>query len=382
MHGAGMHYMNSVSLSVSEKIARLRLIRTDSIGPITFRHLISRFGTASDALEGLHDIASKGGRKKPLKIPPKSAAEKELQQVQAFGGTALFLGDSEYPSLLSFIDDAPPVLFTKGHTALFDKETIGIVGARNASAAGIKLTRSLSAGLSDHDIVTASGMARGIDTAAHVSSFKAGTLACLAGGLDIVYPRENQDLYDRICDIGLIISEMPLGTKPQARHFPRRNRLISGLSRAVLVIEAAEKSGSLITARMALEQNREVLAIPGSPLDPRAGGTNKLIREGATLVTSVADIISELRTLAPLHLGEPSDLPLFTHHTKDTLGSDMITQDMRSKILSLLSPSPIPIDDVVRLSDLDTEQVLTIILELEIAGNAIRHTGGRVSLLL
>ena len=283
------------SLSDSEKVARLRLSGTNRVGPITYRHLLARYGSAEKALEAIPELSARGG--KQLKPPPKRHAEKELAALARFGGEALFLGDGNYPARLAAIDDAPPVLFAKGHTHLLEKDIIGMVGARNANAAGIKMTRDLAAGLAEAGIVIASGLARGIDTAAHAASLQTGTIACIAGGLDIVYPRENEQLQDAIAAQGLILTEASLATRPTARHFPKRNRLISGISLGIVVVQAAKRSGSLITARQAGEQGREVFAVPGSPLDPQSQGANLLIRQGAKLTQTAEDVLEELTAL-------------------------------------------------------------------------------------
>lgn len=375
------------SLTDAEKLAQLRLIRTEGIGPVTFRGLLSRFGNALAALEGAIELASKNGRRKPLAPPPKSAAERELERLEHAGGHALFLNDASYPAQLAAIEDAPPVLFAMGRLDLLTSRAVGIVGARNASVSGLKLTRTIAGALADAGITVTSGLARGIDTAAHQASLAHGTIACVAGGLDIYYPPENEALQRQITEQGLVVSEMPMGTRPQARHFPRRNRLISGLSQGVLVIEAALKSGSLITARFAAEQGRDVFAIPGSPLDPRARGGNHLIRDGAILVESAEDILNELPSA--LHLGHtprakyaPDSAPVAQMGTpigpipaSPSSGAHTDSSDL----LGLLSSTPIHMDDVVRLSGASTEQVLAAFLELELAGQITRHAGGRVS---
>jgi len=278
-------------LSTGERLARLRLIRTETVGPLSFRALIARFGTAKDAIEAVPDLAARGGRKRPLRVPSKAEAERELQAVEALGGNILFLDDVGYPPLLAAIEDAPPALIASGATHLLERPTLAIVGARNASLAGRRLTERLAREISEAGIVVVSGLARGIDTAAHKGALEGGTVAVVAGGLDVTYPRENADLQDAIAERGLLVTDEPLGTQPQARHFPKRNRIISGLSLGVLVVEAAHRSGSLITARLAGEQGREVFAVPGSPLDPRAKGANALLKSGAMLVEEAGDIL-------------------------------------------------------------------------------------------
>ncbi|WP_308909547.1 DNA-processing protein DprA [Pseudokordiimonas caeni] len=378
MHGSFHTGGQTASLSESERLARLRLIRTDSIGPITWRHLIARFGSAETALEAVPDLAAKGGRKGPLRIPAKAEAEKELAALARFGAFPLFLGDSAYPALLAATEDAPPVLFAKGQVSLLARDAIGIVGTRNASAAGLKIAQMIAAGLGSAGLVVASGLARGIDAAAHAASLKGGTIACLAGGLDITYPRENAALQEKIGEEGLLVSEMPLGTEPQARHFPRRNRLISGLSLGILVVEAALRSGSLITARLAGEQGREVFAVPGSPLDPRAGGANQLLREGAILVETAADVLNEIESLRSRALRDPSGLPLFDHAPPKAPETNSAA---REKVKGLLSPSPTAMDDLIRLSGLPAGEVAALVLELELGGLAVRYPGGRVALV-
>ena len=369
--------MFTQALTAQEKLARLRLIRTDSIGPITFRGLLARYGSAEAALRELPAIASRGGRKKPLKVPPKSAVEKELEALESFGATVIHLGEKDYPIALAAVEDAPPVLFAKGHIHLLQKDIIGMVGARNASASGQSITAQIASGLSESGIVVSSGMARGIDTAAHKASLKGGTVACVAGGIDIIYPKENEALYEAIIEQGVVVGENPLSTRPQARHFPRRNRLISGLSLGIVVIEAAKRSGSLITARLAGEQGREVYAVPGSPLDPRCQGTNGLIKNGAKLTQGAEDIIEDIAALRARPLEDPSDLPLFAAAS----GTDIDTDTARQTIIELLSPTPVTLNEIIRLSELDAGTVQAVILELELGGTAVRYPGNLVSLL-
>ncbi|TNE60734.1 MAG: DNA-protecting protein DprA [Alphaproteobacteria bacterium] len=363
----------------SEKLARLRLMRTDGIGPVTFRQLLSRFGSAERAIPGMNDLARKGGRHKDIKPADQGACERELAALAAFGGTALFWGTSLYPPLLAEIEDAPPVLFVAGDPARLFHTSVGIVGARNASATGLKLTRTIAAGLSAKGVTIVSGLARGVDTAAHMASLAGGTVACVAGGLDIIYPPENRALHAAICEGGAIVSEMAMGAEPQARHFPRRNRLISGLSKGVLVVEAARRSGSLITARFAADQGRDVYAVPGSPLDPRAEGTNQLIKDGATLVRDAADILAELDSLPLMH----TPVIRASRHT-DLPPARPVPDGPRAgeALLSMLTQSPIHMDEIVRLSGLPADTVSALFLEYELAGKIARHSGGRVSRLL
>jgi len=365
-------------LSAAEKLARLRLIRTETVGPTTFRALIGRYGTATAALEAIPELAARGGRRRPLRIPPKAEAERELDAVDAFGAAALFLGDPAYPGLLAAIEDAPPVLFAKGASHLLECPTLAIVGARNASSAGRRLSGDIARSVGEAGVTVISGLARGIDTAAHAASLETGTVAVIAGGLDVIYPRENADLQAAIAERGLIVSDEPLGVQPQARHFPKRNRIISGLALGVLVVEAAQRSGSLITARLAAEQGREVFAVPGSPLDPRAKGANVLIRQGATLAESADDILEVLGGLRP-PIGEP-DVNPFRIAAGDRAMDERLTDDVRRQLRELLSPAPVAIDDLARDCGVPVGLVLVAILELELAGEAERHPGGRISL--
>ena len=365
-------------LPVAEKLARLRLIRTETVGPTTFRALIARYGSAVAALEAIPDLAARGGRRRPLRIPPKAAAEREMEAIAGFGAEALFLGDPAYPGLLAAIEDAPPVLLAKGAGHLLARPTLAIVGARNASSAGRRLSGDIARAVGGAGVTVISGLARGIDTAAHVASLDTGTIAAVAGGLDVIYPRENAELQTAIAERGLLVSDEPLGVQPQARHFPKRNRIISGLALGVLVVEAAQRSGSLITARLAAEQGREVFAVPGSPLDPRAKGTNVLIRQGATLVESAIDVLDVLGSLRP-PVAEPA-MDLFRHAAGEMPMDDRLTEDIRRQLRELLSPAPVAIDDLARDCDAPPGAILVAILELELAGQAERHPGGRISL--
>lgn len=371
-----------ISFSDKERLARLRLIRTDGIGPVLFRQLIMRFGSGVTAAEQAPELAASSGRRKPLRIADARDCARELEAVNRLDAQAFFWGESAYPYRLAATEDAPPVLYTLGNTDLLSPtSTLGVVGARNASASGIKLTGMLAGKVSDAGTVIVSGLARGIDAAAHKASLSA-TVACVAGGLDVIYPRENTELYHKLTSDGLVVSEMPPGTQPQARHFPRRNRIISGLSDGVLIVEAALRSGSLITARCALEQGRDVFAVPGSPLDPRSQGANKLLKDGAILVGNADDILNELSTW---HQGKQPILQAdfdFTPREIITTSERIrtTTETSEGTLLSLLSPSAVHIDDVIRLSGLPTEAVLSGFLELELAGKITRHAGGKVSL--
>ena len=363
------------NLNDGERLAWLRLARTESIGPVSFAALIARYGNAREALDNAPRLAHRGGG--ALKLPSEADATKEMQQLSAIGGRIVASVEPDFPAGLAALDPPPPLIAVLGRPGIFMREMIAIVGARNASALGIKFARQLSEELGSGGFVVVSGLARGIDSAAHQAALKNGTVAVVAGGIDIVYPPENQSLYDEIRGSGAIISEMPLGAAPMPRHFPRRNRLISGLSRGVVVIEAAERSGSLITANYALEQGREVFAVPGSPLDPRARGANRLIRDGATLTQSADDILAVLRPMLGQAFQEPTSpagtAPLTAEY------SEREADRVRAIIEEKLSAAPVEIDELVRQSNASAGAVLTVLLELELAGRAQRHPGNRVS---
>ncbi|OYW15716.1 MAG: DNA protecting protein DprA [Sphingomonadales bacterium 12-62-5] len=354
-----------------DAVSRLRLIRTDSIGPVTYRQLIARFGDAETALKALPDLARRGNRS--LALHPESEALAELETAATLGAHLLFLGTAYYPA-----ETAPPVLYARGDLALLDRPAVAIVGARNASAAGTRFARQLAMDLAEAEQVIVSGLARGIDAAAHVAALDRGTIAVVAGGVDVPYPPDHADLMARIAEQGLVIAEQPPGIEPQARHFPRRNRIIAGLSAGTIVVEGAPKSGSLITARIAADLGREVMAVPGSPLDPRAQGCNLLIREGATLIQTAADVLEALSTLSGqpalrFNAAEPLPLPDFG----PALAPDPAA---RAALLALLSPAPVHVDELIRLSRLPAAQVASVLLDLELEGALTRHAGARVAL--
>ena len=370
--------VNPRSLNPAERLDWLRLIRSENVGPITFYQLLARFGSAEAALEALPRIARSGGRAKPLTLCSRAAAERESALLRDAGGRLVAWGEPEYPPALAAVDDAPPLIAMKGVSHLFQHPAIAVVGARNASANGRRFARDIAVQLGQQGLLVVSGLARGIDAAAHEGALATGTAAVLAGGIDKIYPPENRALHEQIAERGVLIAEMPVGTEPQARHFPRRNRIISGASLGVLVIEAATRSGSLITARFALEQGREVFAVPGSPLDPRCRGTNDLIRNGATLVESVDDILRELAPLIGTSLSERKhDAPAATV----TPAGENDLSRAREMITSLLSPNSVPVDELVRQCQLSPSLVVTVLLELELAGRIERHPGNQVSLL-
>jgi DNA processing protein len=355
-------------------IDRLRLIRTPGIGPIAYRQLMLRFGGAEAALAAIPDLARRGGGRVPV-VFPRDKAEREIAAVEKLGGRYLSMGQGLYPRALAEMDDAPPLLTAKGRLDLLEQPMVAIVGARNASAAACRFARGLAHDLGQEGITIVSGLARGIDSAAHDGSLESGTIAVIAGGIDIYYPPENQSRQDDIAERGLLLAEMPPGTEPRARHFPYRNRIIAGLAAGTVVVEAAPQSGSLITARLAAEAGREVMAVPGSPLDPRAQGCNQLIRDGATLIQTAADVMESIRGLngkvaSPSHdfNHEPSSPPI------------EIEQDFRIVVEELLGPSPVPVDEIVRLSGAEPGAVQLVLLELDLAGRIDRHAGNKVSL--
>ena len=364
-------------LSDAERIDWLRLIRSENVGAVTFNALVRRYGSATAAIEALPELARKGG-KRTIKVCPRTEAEREIEATAKAGATFVASIEPGYPPGVIAIHDAPPLLtyFGKLPLAADPGRIVAIVGARNASGVGVRFARQLAAELGQANLAVASGLARGIDAAAHSGAASSGTIAVLAGGVDICYPEENRALYEQLKTEGLILSEMPVGTEPQATHFPRRNRLISGLGLGVVVVEAALHSGSLITARMALEQGREVFAVPGSPLDPRCRGTNNLLREGATLTESAEDVTRALRGIRTL--SEPAAPPYSADG--DHPGEAEVAR-ARTQVVDILGPSPLPVDEVIRQCRLTPATVLTILLELEIAGRLQRHPGNRVSLL-
>jgi DNA processing protein len=362
-------------ISEAERIDRLRLIRSDNIGPRTFRSLIDHFGDVSTALQRLPDLARRGGAARPGRICSEEQARAELAASKKIGVSLVASGEAGYPPRLAAIDDAPPLLGVRGTLDTLMRPMIAIVGSRNASGAGLKFTGALARDLGEAGFVVISGLARGIDQAAHRASMLSGTVAVLAGGHDRIYPPEHEDLLTSLLEQGAAISEMPLGHVPRAHDFPRRNRLISGAALGVVVVEAAHRSGSLITARMAAEQGREVFAVPGSPLDPRAAGANDLIKQGATLVTEAADVVNAVQPILarPVMYGteEPESDPF---DAEPDAGE-------RKRIVDLLGPSPILLDDLIRMANTSPAIVRTVLLELELAGRLERHGGGLVSLI-
>lgn len=370
-----------IRLDARQKRDWLRLSRAQGVGPRAFKGLINRYGGAAGALDALPALARAKGRE--VEIPGEREIEAEMRAAERFGVTLIASGEADYPDALLTIDGPPPILAAKGRLELLHRPGVGIVGARNASASGRKMALLLARGLGEAGFMVISGLARGVDTEAHRAALESGTIAVLAGGIDRPYPPENAALADEIADSGVLVSEMPLGLSPRGRDFPRRNRLIAGLSQGVVVVEAARRSGSLITARMADEQGRVVFAVPGSPLDPRCEGTNDLLREGASLACSAEDVISALRPMAgeaerPLVLfrEEAPDLDIFE---EDEAGGEALAPAQR--VLGLLSLDPVEVDTLARMAGLSAAQVQGALMDLELDGLICRNPGNRVSRL-
>jgi DNA processing protein len=353
------------------RLARLRLIRTPSIGPVTYRQLIEWFGSAEAAIEALPDLALRGGGKPP-RIADIAVVEREIATTERLGARYLFLDDPDYPALLAEIDSPPVAMTIRGNLALASCTTVAMVGARNSSAAACRFARGLAVELGRAGVTIVSGLARGLDTAAHQGSIATGTIGVIASGIDIAFPPENRELQEQVADQGLLIAEQPPGSEPLARNFPHRNRIIAGLAVGTVVVEAAPRSGSLITARLAGEAGRDVMAVPGSPLDPRSQGCNQLIRDGAVLVQSAADVLETIRPIDSRMVRSPAS-PFGAAPSADPGDSD------RRAVAALLGPVPVAIDELVRQSHLPPAIVATVLLELELAGRLERHAGGRVS---
>jgi len=370
-------------LTRAEKLDWLCLSRSERVGPVTFHHLIRRYGSAAAALDALPELARRGGRS--LKPWPRASAERELEAVEAAGARLLAAAEPDYPAPLAAIEDAPPLVTVKGEAALLTKPAIAVVGARNASANGRRFARDLARDLGAAGLVVVSGLARGIDAAAHEGSLGSGTVAVLAGGIDVPYPPENEPLYDRIVgEGGAAVAELPPGTEPKAQHFPRRNRIIAGLSLGVVVVEAALRSGSLITARQALDQGREIFSVPGSPLDPRCQGTNNLLRQGAVLTESAEDVLRVIAAQAGASIrpGQTGNYIAESNDYDGSLESVGTADPARQAVLSALSPSPIAVDELARQCQVPAAKVAAVLLELELAGRIDRHPGHKVSLTI
>lgn len=385
-----MEKRKGIILTDAQRLHWLQLIRSENVGAVTFIKLIEHFGSAAEALSALPELSKKGGKGQPIRIASKDDAERELELAAKLGIRFIGMGEPDYPPYLRSIETPPPLIGVKGNCDIFFSPPLGIVGSRNASAQGKKLTTLFSKQLGDMGFVIISGLARGIDTSAHQASLDTGTIAVLAGGIDYIYPPENTALYQTILDKGgALVSEMPIGWQPRTQDFPRRNRIIAGISLAILVCEAAIRSGSLITARLAAEMGRLVFAIPGSPLDPRAQGTNNLIKDGALLVTRPEDIAETLTPLLPVTLHE--QMSLFENNEDDTFSRSSATpqelkpdaptnDDEREKVINALSTTPIDVETLSFYSGVPIDKIYLILVELDLAGKLIRHSGGTISL--
>lgn len=377
--GARRH---GIALTDRQRIAWLRLIRSDNVGPATFRDLINHFGSAETALAMLPELSSRGGATRAMRIASVQDAEKEIETARRFGARFVGIGEPDYPPALRQMEGAPPLLGVKGDLQAALRPSVGIAGSRNASISGAKFAAMIARDVGRAGYTVTSGLARGIDTAAHRASLESGTIAVLAGGLDQPYPPENIPLLDEIVSgEGLAVSEMPFGWEPRARDFPRRNRLIAGISLGVVVVEAAQRSGSLITARMAADFGRLVFAVPGSPLDPRCHGTNALLKQGAIVTTESGDVLEALAPLSeiepPSHsvMGEPEANGGSTPFTSPDEGE-------RARIISALGPTPVEVDDIIRHTALPASAVYLVLIELDLARRLHRHPGGLVSIAM
>ncbi len=393
---------HGIRLSDQQRLNWLRLIRSENIGPVTFRDLILHCGSASNALEMIPELSRRGGAYRRIRLASLDQVSRELEAVERLGARLIGMGEPDYPLYLKNCDAPPPLITVKGDLSVFAKPPVGIVGSRNASIAGARFTQQIAAELGKAGFAIISGLARGIDTSVHQYSLKTGTVAVLAGGIDRPYPPQNIGLYHEIPENGgAVVSEMPLGWEPRAQDFPRRNRIIAALSSGLLVVEAAKRSGSLITARMAGELGRMVFAVPGSPLDPRAGGTNDLIKNGALLVTEANDIIEALSPQLIKHdedrpFSQPTGQLSFTieeaeqnyqspsmkHVTPEPVKPTPPASDKdREQITSLLSPVPVSVDEIIRHTGIEAAQVFLILLELDLARQLTRYPNGHVALV-
>ena len=358
----------------AERLARLRLIRTPHVGPVSWHQLMQRFGSGEAAIEALPDLVLRGGAGKP-RIAPAETAEREIERVAALGARHIFSDEDDYSPMLREVEGAPPVVVARGDAAMLRRPCVAIVGARNASAVACRFARQLAADLAARDVTVVSGLARGVDTAAHIGALGGSTVGVIASGIDVAFPPENAALQEKIASDQLLIAEQPPGTEPLARHFPSRNRIIAGAAHGTVVIEAAPKSGSLITARRAGDYGREVMAVPGSPLDPRAQGCNLLIREGATLIQTVDDVLEAVGPIDARMVREPA-----RPYTAAPAPMDASDGERRS-LIDLLGPTPVAVDELVRQSGQAASTVQLLLLELELAGRVERHAGAKISLV-
>ena len=361
-------------MTPAERLARLRLIRTPNVGPVSWRQLLQRFGSGEAALAALPDLAVRGGTGK-VRLAPADVAQREIDRVAALGARHIFIDDPDYSPMLREVEGAPPVMTVRGDAAMLQRPCVAIVGARNASAVACRFARQLAADLVARDVTVVSGLARGVDTAAHIGALGGSTAAVIGSGIDIAFPPENAGLQEKIAADQLLIAEQPPGTEPLARHFPARNRIIAGIACGTVVIEAAPRSGSLITARRAGDYGREVMAVPGSPLDPRAQGCNQLIREGATLIQTADDVFEAIGSIDARMVRGPAD------RAPSTAISDGASAGDRNAVTRLLGPTPVTVDEIVRQSGQPASAVQLILLELELAGRVERHAGARISLV-
>jgi len=368
------------SLAHEKTVDVLRLIRSENVGPVTFYKLLDHFQSIPKALDAIPELAKKGGRKRPIKMASLSAVQEEIEKTERFGAKIIVYGSPDYPKMLHTIHDAPPVIFALGHSSVWQKGiNIGIVGARNASANGCRFTQKIASDLGKAGICVISGLARGIDAAAHSGAITSGTVGVIAGGINTVYPPENAYLYDKMRAEGGIISHQPFGFEPIAASFPARNRIISGMAHGLLVVEASLKSGSLITAKQALDQNREIFAVPGSPMDPRCKGTNQLLRDGAVLCESAEDILQHVRQYNNVPLAEPKTLDFQPSAITTPSESELV--EVRKLVIGKLGHDPVLVDELITQCQVTAGVVMTVLLELELAGRINRHPGNRVSLM-
>ena len=369
-------------LDDTQRLACLRLIRSENVGPVTFRALINHFGGAEQALAVLPELSRRGGRRRPIRLCPKHDAEIELAAATRAGAVPIFTIEPGYPAVLAVTDAPPPLLYVKGDAAMLNRPVVGVVGSRQASAAGQKFARLVASELGTAGYVIASGLARGIDAAAHQASLATGTVAILAGGIDVVYPPEHADLQRLIGDQGCLVTEQPPGFQPRGQDFPRRNRIISGLSLGVVIVEAARRSGSLVTARFAADQGREVFAVPGHPLDPRAEGTNRLIKDGANIVTEAADVLRALQPIAGVRpegaMMRPAEVLI--REPQAPQPPPIVAEDDRSRVEAALGPAPVNVDEIARATGLSIGAVHAVLLEMALAGRVEHHGAQLVSL--